>query len=86
MEVPLGFASLLDVESRQTHPKKSWYMMYPGATPKEMESTNESSSAPKRDPVRVKRAIRPSSMSNVPAKTMNQPAQIKSPRVAATMA
>jgi hypothetical protein len=51
-----------------------------------MASTSESSSAPKREPVRVKRATLPSSTSSVPAKMMNQPAHTYSPREAATMA
>ncbi|MNC92352.1 hypothetical protein D3C83_87590 [compost metagenome] len=46
-----------------------------GATPNEITSTSESSSAPKREPVFDMRATRPSSMSRMPAKTMNHPAQ-----------
>jgi hypothetical protein len=66
--------------------KNCRYMMNPGATPNEIASTSESSSAPKRDPVLVKRATLPSSTSSVPAKTMNQPADIKSPREAEMIA
>ena len=61
-------------------------MMKAGATPNEMASTRESSSPPKADPVRVKRAMRPSKRSVTAAQTMNHPAHAKSPRVAATMA
>ena len=50
-----------------------------GATPKEITSTSESSSAPKRVPVCDSRATRPSRMSSTPAKTMNQPAHRKLP-------
>ena len=60
--------------------------MSAGATPKEIASVSESSSAPKADPVRVKRATLPSSRSSVAEKTMNQPAHAKSPRRAATTA
>ena len=60
--------------------------MSAGATPNEIASVSESSSAPKSDPVRVKRATLPSSRSSVAENTMNQPAQAKSPRSAATMA
>ena len=50
-----------------------------------MASTRESSSAPNLVPVRVKRAMRPSSMSRTPAMMMNQLAKARSPRAVATM-
>ena len=57
-----------------------------GATPKEMTSTSESSSAPNREPVLDSRATRPSSMSRMPEKTMNHPAHRKFPLKAETIA
>ena len=57
-----------------------------GATPKEITSTSESSSAPNRVPVFESRATRPSSMSRMPENTMNQPAQRKLPLKAETIA
>ena len=57
-----------------------------GATPKLTASASESSSAPKREPVRVKRAMPPSKVSSTPANTMNQAAHSYAPRDAMTMA
>ena len=56
-----------------------------GATPKEITSTSESSSAPNRLLVLDSRATRPSSMSRIAAKTMNHPAQRKLPLKAETI-
>ena len=61
-------------------------MTIAGATPKLTASARESSSAPKREPVRVKRARPPSKVSRTPANTMNQAAHSKAPRDAITMA
>ena len=61
-------------------------MTIAGATPKLTASARESSSAPKREPVRVKRARPPSKVSRMPANTMNQAAHSYAPRDAITMA
>ena len=66
--------------------KSRKYISSAGATPNEIASTSESSSAPKRVPVRESRATRPSSMSRMPANTMNQPAHRKLPLKAETIA
>ena len=61
-------------------------MMSAGATPNETRSTSESSSSPKRLLVFASRAMRPSSASRIPAKTMNQPALRKLPLYAEMIA
>ncbi len=62
------------------------YMIVAGATPKLMASTSESSSTPKRLPVFVMRATRPSSASITPPSTTHHPAHMYSPRAAETIA
>src|SRR5690625_75604 len=61
-------------------------MIRAGASPKLIASTSESNSSPNLVPVFVTRATLPSSISASPARTINQAATSKWPRVAETIA
>src|SRR6185437_4316724 len=61
-------------------------MIMAGASPNEIASTRESSSTPKRLPVPVARAMRPSKLSHTPPSTTYSTACANCPREAETMA